>query len=210
MSSNEDLIWNIIGKKKFCCFKYSFLPNQNFCKNKFNLTGFCSKKSCPLANNKYATVIEKNGFLFLYLKVNQNINFPNRIWKKITLSRNFIKAIQQIDIHLALWPTFFVNKVKLRLTKLNQILIRTKIKNIEIKKDFISNLNLKITNRKKKFKLIEKIKIEKLIEEELLNRLHMGVYGENYKLRTIHHWKTKKKENQKRLEKTLSIQTIVI
>jgi protein MAK16 len=151
MSNNEDLIWKIIGKKKFCCFKYNFLPNQSFCKNKFNLTGFCSRQSCPLANNKYATVIEKNGLLFLYLKICQNINFPNKTWKKITLSRNFIKAIQQIDIHLAFWPIFFVNKVKLRLTKLNQILIRTKIKNIEIETNYISNVSLKMTNFKHKF-----------------------------------------------------------
>ena len=210
MSSNEDLIWNIIGKKKFCCFKYNFLLKQSFCRNKFNLTGFCSRQSCPLANNKYATVIEKDGLLFLYLKLYENLNFPNKTWKKITLSRNFIKSIQQIDMHLALWPTFFVNKVKLRLTKLNQILIRTKIKNVEIQANCISNLDSKMMNSKEKLKIIEKIDIEKLVEQELLNRLHMGLYGQNYNLKTIYDWKKTNKVKQKKLKTTLILKTAVI
>jgi protein MAK16 len=207
MFDNEDLIWNIIGKKKFCCFKYNLQGNQNFCKNKFNLTGFCSRQSCPLANNNYATIIEKNGVLFLYFKTALNSKFPSKTWKKISLSRNFIKAVQQIDLHLALWPIFFINKVKLRLTKLNQVLIRARIKNIEIKD---SNLNFNLINNKEEYKLTQKIKIEKMIEQELLNRLHMGVYGENYNLKPIYYWKKINSEKKVKIKNSLQIKTIVI
>ena len=210
MSTNQDLIWIIIGKKKFCCFKYNFLPNKNFCRNKFNLTGFCSKQSCPLANSQYATIIEKNGFLLLYLKTSLNNNFPSKTWKKILLSRNFIKAIQQIDSYLALWPKFFINKVKLRITKLNQIFIRTKIKNINFEKKYVSAFNSKKISEREQFKLIQRVKIEKIIEHELLNRLHMGIYGENYNCKPIHYWKILKKENIEILKKVPQPKTIVI
>jgi protein MAK16 len=207
MFDNEDLIWNIIGKKKFCCFKYNLQLNQSFCKNKFNLTGFCSRQSCPLANNTYATIIEKDGILFLYFKTVLNSKFPSKTWKKISLSRNFIKAVQQIDLHLALWPKFFINKIKLRLTKLNQILIRARIKNIEIKD---LNFNLDVINNKKEFKLTQKIKIEKMIEQELLNRLHMGVYGDNYNLKPIYYWKKINIENRVKFKNSLQMKTILI
>jgi protein MAK16 len=66
---------------------------SKFCKNTYNLTGICSQKSCPLSNRKYATIIEHEGFFFLLKKEQNRMNFPDKTWKKITLSRNFVKAI---------------------------------------------------------------------------------------------------------------------
>lgn len=40
---------------------------QNFCKNEYNVTGFCSRQSCPLANSRYATVREKEGASSIFL-----------------------------------------------------------------------------------------------------------------------------------------------
>nr|UXY86812.1 maintenance of killer 16, mak16-like protein [Cryptomonas paramecium] len=177
MNHDPSLIWTLIGKNKFCSFKYKLNTNKFLCRNKFNLTGNCSKKFCPLSNNNYATVIEKNGNLFLYYKTSFCTNFPCKVWKKIRLSRNLIKAIQQIDLNLILWPHFFIIKSKLRLIKLVQFLIRNKMK--------YSNLNTtskhKVLNSvSDTIRLFEKTTCEKLVEEELLNRLHMGVYGKMY------------------------------
>mmetsp|Transcript_9770 Transcript_9770/g.19000 ORF Transcript_9770/g.19000 Transcript_9770/m.19000 type:complete len:217 (-) Transcript_9770:531-1181(-) len=182
---NDDLIWKIIGEGEFCSFKKKSI-RKNFCTHKFNITGLCSKQSCPLANSKYATIIQKQGVFFLIKKNKKNLSFPNKIWKKIPLSRNFGKAIQEINLNLALWPKFFLYFTKFKLTKLTQVFIRFRISELKKPSEFYRNKKLIPYYEKNTREKAFQIEIEKNIETELLNRLNLGVYGKLYSSLPIH------------------------
>jgi len=106
---------------------------------------------------------------------------PNKQWEVIRLDKSYAKALEQIDEQLQYWPKFLVHKCKQRLTKLRQMINR------------IRRLKLKglseITTIKKKTERREKIRetkaeiaanIETSIEQELLDRLKEGTYGDIY------------------------------
>lgn len=76
------MIWHILDQQ-FCSFKTQ-LENEKkkFCKNEYNLTGTCSKFTCPLANGRYATVLEENGILYLHVKTIERAHTPANLWEK--------------------------------------------------------------------------------------------------------------------------------
>ncbi|KAM0813668.1 putative Protein MAK16 [Seiridium cardinale] len=63
---SDEIVWQIINQQ-FCSFKLS-TREKTFCRNEYNITGFCNRQSCPLANSRYATVRAHptKGTIYLY------------------------------------------------------------------------------------------------------------------------------------------------
>ncbi|AAK39761.1 mak16-like protein (nucleomorph) [Guillardia theta] len=180
------VLWEIIGSDKFCSFKTK-RDNHKFCSNKYNINGFCSKQLCPLSNSFYATIIRKKSRLFLFIKTGMYSKFPSKIWKKYELSRNYLKALSQVDMKLAYWPEYFVFKNKQKLTRFYQIIIKEKITKIrQIEQDIKTSKNLLIY---KDSNLQKEYFLQKTLEHELLKRLHTGMYGNLYHKIPILRWK---------------------
>ena len=78
--------WLQVINHGHCSYKVR-TKTQNFCKNVFNVTGLCNRSSCPLANSRYATIIEDKGRTYLCIKTVERAHSPNRLWQKIRCGR---------------------------------------------------------------------------------------------------------------------------
>jgi len=185
------MIWQVINHQ-FCSYKSTLAKSKGsnrdkrqFCKHPYSTTGICNRSSCPLANSKYATVREERGRIHLYVKTVERAHSPKNLWEKIYLSRNYDKALGQLDEHLAYFPKAQVHRNKQRLTKIHQYLLRMrklKLREINGSKAKHVRVHRKVEQReeRREKKALVAAKIENTIERELVERLAKGTYGDIY------------------------------
>jgi hypothetical protein len=74
---------------------------------------FCScDASTFLTFDSYATVLEEEGQIYLYIKTIERAHLPSKLWEKIKLHTNYAQALAQITEQLQYWPNFNVHKVR--------------------------------------------------------------------------------------------------
>ncbi|KAF2878256.1 ribosomal L28e protein family-domain-containing protein [Massariosphaeria phaeospora] len=182
--ASDDLVWNIIGTD-FCSFKLKTTKDQQFCRNENNVSGFCSRQSCPLANSRYATIRSDpaTGTLYLYIKAIERSHLPTKWWERIKLPKDYTKALELVDSNLQYFPKFLVHKNKQRLTRLTQVNIRIRrlAKEEErIGEKLVPRLAPKVRRREsgRERKAEAAAKVERAIERVLIERLRSGAYGD--------------------------------
>ncbi|KAF2427126.1 Mak16 protein [Tothia fuscella] len=182
--ASDEIVWQIINNQ-FCSYKLKTTKDQTFCRNEYNVTGICSRQSCPLANSRYATVRSDpaTGRLYLYMKTIERAHMPSKWWERIKLPSNYAKALEMLDDRLIYWPKFLVHKCKQRLTRLTQVEIRMKrlAKEEErLGEKLVPRLAPKVRRREetRERKAQAAAKVERAIERELIERLRSGAYGD--------------------------------
>lgn len=120
------------------------------------------------------------------MKTVERAHSPKNLWEKVLLSRNYTKALSQLDEHLQYFPKVLLHRNKQRLTKIHQYLLRMrkiKLKELAGKKaKIVTAPTRKIAQResRREQKALVAAKITHKVEQELVDRLAKGTYGDIY------------------------------
>jgi len=177
---SDDVIWQVINNQ-FCAFKITTPSNDAFCRNEYNVTGVCSRITCPLANAQYATVRSVDGHNYLYIKTAERQHLPNKWWQRVKLSKDYDQAQKQLGEHLIYWPDRMVNRCRERLTRIMQVqMTQRRLAMQQQDERHLTSKSSKVKHREasRERKALVAAKLERAIERELLDRLKSGAYGE--------------------------------
>lgn len=140
----------------------------------------------------------------MFVKVIERAAFPDRLWEKVELNRNYFKALRQIDKHLEFWPLQKKLRCKQRLTKITQYLLRMRRMATSVQPAIVANTRkAERRDRRRETKALIAAKIDNAIEKELIERLKKGTYGELYKFPTSAFEKALKPSTERSLDREL-------